>query len=120
MNKRTITFTLIILATLLIISFQFYRSSNEISDQGTVFSTVARSTEIDIKGLTCTGCALTAKIVLEDHEGVVSADVNMETGKAIVKFNGDRITPQQLADLLNEKTPYVASLPDDAPQTSLN
>ena len=120
MNKKTITITLTILVTILVTSFQFSRSSDDASEQGTVFSVVSRSTEIDIKGLTCSGCALTAKIVLEDHEGVVSAEIDWETGKALVKFDSDRITPKQLANLINENTPYVASLPDNSPQTSLN
>ncbi len=120
MNKKTITIALIMLVTILVISFQFSRNSNDISDQGTVFSAVSRSTELDIKGLTCSGCALTARIVLEEQEGVISAEVDMKSGKASVKFDGDRITPQQLADLLNEKTPYVATISDDSPQTILN
>ena len=119
-NKKTIIITLIMLVTILVISFQFSRSSNYTSDQGIVFSAESRSTELDIKGLTCSGCAITAKIVLEEHEGVISAEVDMEFGKALVKFYGDRITPQLLTNLINEKTPYVASLPDDSPQPVLN
>ena len=120
MNKKTITITLIMVVTILIISSQFSHISNDISDQGSIFSTVLSATELDIKGLTCSGCALTARIVLENQEGVISAEVDMESGKASVKFDGNRITPQQLADLLNEKTPYVATISDDSPQTILN
>lgn len=120
MNKKTITITLILIVTILTISSNFSRSSDRTSDQGSSFSTVASATELDIKGLTCSGCALTARIVLEDQEGVISADVDMETGKALVKFDGDRITPKQLANILNEKTPYIATLSDDPPKTILN
>ena len=120
MNKKTITITLTMIVTILVITSQFSSSSNDISDQGTAFSSVSRSTELDIKGLTCSGCALTARIVLENQEGVISAEIDYGSGKALVKFDGNRITPQQLADLLNEKTPYVATISDDSPQTILN
>lgn len=120
MNKKTITITFITLVTVLVISFQLTRSSNAISDPGTISTAESRSAELEIKGLTCSGCAITAKIVLEKHEGVIKAEIDWESGKALVKFDGDRITPQQLADLLNEETPYVATISDHSPQSNLN
>ena len=120
MKKKTIIITLLIFVTILAISSQYSRSSDSTSEQGSFFSAVARATELDIKGLTCSGCALTAQIVLEDQEGVISAEVDMGSGKALVKFDGDKITPKQLANILNEKTPYVATISDDSPKTILN
>lgn len=120
MKKKTIIITLLMFVTILVISSQFSHSSSNVSDQGATFSKVSNIAKLNIKGLTCSGCALTARIVLENQEGVISAGVDMESGKALVKFDGNRITPKQLADLINEKTPYVATISNDSPKTILN
>ena len=120
MNKKTLIIGVSVIVTILLISTLFSSNTNEILKRESIVSPVLSTTELDIKGLTCASCVYTAKIVLEDQEGVVSAEIDYGSGKALVKFEGDRITPQQIAEILNKKTPYVATVSVVSPQTILN
>lgn len=120
MNKKTLVIGFSVIVTLLFISTLFSSNANEILKRESVISAITSTIELDVKGFTCTSCVYIAKIVLEDHEGVISAEIDYGSGKALVKFDNERITPQQIADLLNENTPYVATITGVSPKTLLN
>lgn len=63
-----------------------------------------------IEGMTCGGCATSVKIVLGKIEGVSAARVSYEEKSAVVTFDPAKVTPQQLADTVNEKLPYKATV----------
>jgi copper chaperone CopZ len=46
-----------------------------------------KSTQLQIKGMTCGGCVASVKRVLEALPGVKTADVTLATGSAVVRHN---------------------------------
>ncbi|MGK7392869.1 MAG: cation transporter [Candidatus Cyclobacteriaceae bacterium M2_1C_046] len=58
--------------------------------------------EFSIEGLSCGGCANTAKGVLEDLKGVISADVNFNTKTAIVYTDGT-VTEKEIKEAIAAK-----------------
>ncbi len=63
-----------------------------------------------IEGMTCGACATSVKIVLGKIEGVSAARVSHEEKSAVVTYDPAKVTPQQLADTVNEKLPYKATV----------
>ena len=63
--------------------------------------------ELAIDGMTCSHCVATAARALRECEGVVSAEVALKPGGAVVR--GSRLDPQQLVAVLAELG-YTASL----------
>lgn len=56
---------------------------------------------ITIEGMACQeGCADTISKNLKETQGVQSAEVSYETGKAIIKFNDSFITLQKIEDII--------------------
>jgi copper chaperone CopZ len=58
--------------------------------------------EFTVEGLSCWGCANTAKGVLENLEGIDSADVNFDTKKAVVYTDGT-VTEKEIKDAISAK-----------------
>ncbi|MBI3949120.1 MAG: heavy-metal-associated domain-containing protein [Acidobacteria bacterium] len=57
---------------------------------------------IQIEGMTCGGCAVSVHQVLAKREGVKSVEVSFEQKRAIVKYDPAKITPEQLAEAINQ------------------
>jgi len=68
-----------------------------------------------IEGMTCASCVSRVEKALKKVPEVASAEVNLATEKAEVRFTGspDDVVPRLLAAI--EKAGYAASVPDDAP-----
>jgi copper chaperone CopZ len=60
--------------------------------------------------LICPGCEATVEAVLDGVDGVVTADADRTTQTALVRFNAERTTPEQLAEAINRRTYYLASV----------
>lgn len=63
-----------------------------------------------IEGMTCGGCAVSARIVLERLEGVRKANVNYEQKIAVVTYDGSKTTPERMIAALREKLKYTATV----------
>jgi copper chaperone CopZ len=63
-----------------------------------------------IDGMTCGGCAVSARIVLERVEGVVGAEVDYEKKAAVVRYDAAKVTPERLIAVLREKLQYTATV----------
>ncbi len=63
-----------------------------------------------IEGMTCGACATSVKIVLGKIDGVSAARVSHEEKSAVITYDPAKVTPQQLADTVNEKLPYKATV----------
>ena len=70
----------------------------------------AATARLRIEGMTCGACATSVKIVLGKIHGVSTARVSHEEKSAVVTYDPAKVTPQQLADTVNEKLPYKATV----------
>lgn len=66
-------------------------------------------TTLDVEGMTCPGCEATVEAVLTGIDGVVEADADRSTETAVVRFDPQRATPEDLAEAINDQTYYLAS-----------
>jgi copper chaperone CopZ len=64
---------------------------------------------LNVKGMTCGGCASQVKSALTSVEGVKECQVDWKTGKAEVGFEGDQGKAQELVSAVNQ-THFKASL----------
>ncbi len=64
---------------------------------------------LNVKGMTCDGCASQVKSTLTSVSGVKECQVDWKSGQAEVKFEGDDAKAQEFVAALNS-TPFKASL----------
>jgi len=64
---------------------------------------------IQVEGMTCGGCAVSVQQALAKREGVKSVEVSFEKKQAIVKYDPAKVTPEQLAEVINQ-TGFQAKL----------
>jgi len=70
----------------------------------------ADTVRLKVEGMTCGGCAVSARIVLQRLDGVLKADVDYDTRIAVVVFDAKRVSPQRMIQALREKLKYTASV----------
>lgn len=58
---------------------------------------------LDVRGMKCAGCVSAVERQLMQHEGVVSACVNLVTEVAVIQYQADRVQPKILAQHLSER-----------------
>jgi copper chaperone len=63
---------------------------------------MARTT-LKVSGMTCQHCVKSVREALEQQDGVRSADVDLQAGRAVVDFDEARVTPGQLAGAVAEE-----------------
>ena len=71
-----------------------------------VFSMVTASASVKtvtirVKGMTGSGRATAVEMALKATEGVEAVRVNLERGKAVIKYNDKRVTVAKLHDVIN-------------------
>lgn len=64
---------------------------------------------IQIEGMTCDACAVSVRKALKQRDGVKSVEVSFKKKRAIVKYDPEKVTPEQLAEAINQ-TGYKAKL----------
>lgn len=69
-----------------------------------------RRVTIKVAGMSCASCEATVRTMLTRSPGVISAQVNVEKGIAVVTYSANRTTPTKLADVIN-RLGYKATLP---------
>lgn len=57
---------------------------------------LADTVTLRIKGMTCAGCTIATRKVLERLDGVAKADVSYATKTAVVTYDPAKVTPQQM------------------------
>lgn len=67
---------------------------------------------INIDGMICAACSSRIDKMLNETDGVTSANVNLTTAKATVQFDHAKVQVNQLVDAINHLG-YSASLPQD-------
>jgi len=71
-----------------------------------------RTAVIPVKGMTCATCALSISKTLHKREGVKEADVNYGTEKAVVEYDPDRISLEEIGEVIRELE-YEPVLPSE-------
>lgn len=66
---------------------------------GTV-SAAIRTVTLRVKGMTCSGCATSVEKALKSTEGVESVKVSFERGKAVVKYDDQKVTVDKLREVV--------------------
>lgn len=72
-----------------------------------------KQAELKIEGMTCGGCALSVKSVVKKIDGVRDATVDWKKGRAVVTFDPERVTPEQIAATIQEKLTYPTEVVDE-------
>jgi copper chaperone CopZ len=57
---------------------------------------------IRVEGMTCGGCAAAVRQALANRDGVKSVEVSFEKKQALVTYDPAKVTPQQLAETINQ------------------
>lgn len=99
--------------TLLIAAANATPVANPVAILGTAMVGVAQAPAADtvrlkIEGMTCGGCAISARMVLERMEGVEKAEVDYDRKLAIVHYDAKKVSPQKMIDALKSKLKYTA------------
>ena len=84
--KRVIVFAgiLVAVAAVTVIALQQDRGEFHIPDS-------ARRVAIDVEGMTCAGCAVSVKLVLDGLDGVYQSDIDTEAGKAVITYEEETV-----------------------------
>lgn len=63
---------------------------------------------LHVEGMTCGGCAISTRVVLNRLDGVKKVEVSYEQKRALVTYDPSRVTPPQMIAALKEKLDYTA------------
>jgi copper chaperone len=67
-------------------------------------------TIIEVDGMSCGHCSATVKSIIEELNGVESADVDLADAKAIVDFDRSKTNPEVIIEAINSSESYKARL----------
>lgn len=70
----------------------------------------SKNVTLRIDGMTCGGCAISARTVLRRLDGVQKAEVSYKNKLAIVTYDERKITPDRMIEALQDKLGYTAKL----------
>jgi len=71
---------------------------------------VSRNVKLRIKGMTCGGCATSVEKALKATDGVEQVRVSYDRGIAIVKYDDQKVTVEQLQEVV-KNTGFSCDLP---------
>jgi copper ion binding protein len=63
---------------------------------------MARAT-LRVAGMTCQHCVRSVREALEGHQGVRSAEVDLENGRAVVEYDEGLVSVQDMAGVVAEE-----------------
>lgn len=67
---------------------------------------------LEVEGMTCGGCAIAARTMLERLDGVQEAEVSYEDSRAVVTYESEEATVEQMIAALKELG-YKATVVED-------
>ncbi len=71
----------------------------------------------DIEGMTCGGCEAGVKLKVKKLDGVTSVDASYDDGTAVVTYDPEKVTPEQIIAAIGELG-YDAELREDGGTTT--
>lgn len=84
----------------------FFPNNNKADKVIVVNESDILSAELNIKGMTCTGCEHSVNAALNNSEGVLEVSSSYESGNATVKFDQSKVSVDQLAFNVEAATGY--------------
>jgi|SRR5215213_168984 len=60
-----------------------------------------RTVTLRVKGMTCGGCATSVEKALKSTEGVEQVRVSFERGRAVIKYDAQKVTVAKLREVIN-------------------
>lgn len=66
--------------------------------------------KLHISGMTCGSCPITARTALNKLPGVVGAKVTLDDSLGVVRYDPQRVTPEQIIAHLKRLTGYEATV----------
>ena len=79
-------------------------------DTAFVVQTDSVAVRLRIDGMTCGGCAVSARLVLERVEGVRKATVDYDSKTAVVTYDPSKTAPEKMIVALKQKLKYTATI----------
>jgi copper chaperone len=73
----------------------------------------------EVKGMSCGGCVLAVRRALGRVDGVEKAEVTMESGRAVISFDPEKVTVEELAEAIRRVGFEPVRLDTDQPRASL-
>ncbi|MBI4538970.1 MAG: heavy-metal-associated domain-containing protein [Gemmatimonadetes bacterium] len=74
----------------------------------------SQKVKLRVEGMTCGGCAISARMVLERLDGVEKAEVDFERKLAVVTYDPEQVTPEHMIQTLRQKLGYEAAVVEEA------
>lgn len=68
----------------------------------------AERLELKVEGMVCPACERAVASVLRSQPGVLEADASFRTGRAVVLYDPEKVTPEEIAEAINTRTFYRA------------
>ena len=75
---------------------------------------VRDTVKLKIEGMTCGGCAVSARLVLKKLAGVEEAKVDYDTKSALVTYDPAKVTPEKMIEALKTRLKYTATVVRDS------
>ncbi len=72
---------------------------------------------IRISGMHCVSCAQTTEDILKKQKGIIEANVNFATEKAVIEYNAEEITLERIAQLIREAGYEPIGVPKEEEKT---
>lgn len=94
---RTFAITSILMAAVLAVLVGF--GTSDLSAEDSESSQVVTST-FHVSGMTCGGCEVGVRRVVTKLEGVESVEASYEEEQAVVTYNQDKVTPEQIVEAI--------------------
>ncbi|MEZ5332819.1 MAG: cation transporter [Thermoanaerobaculia bacterium] len=69
----------------------------------------ATTSTFDVEGMTCGGCEAGVKLKVKKLDGVTSVEASYDDGTAVVTYDPDKVTPEQIIAAIQELS-YDAEL----------
>jgi copper chaperone len=63
-------------------------------------SAITRTATLRVKGMTCGGCATSVEKALKSTDGVESVRVSFERGRAVIKYDDQKVTVEKLRQVI--------------------
>lgn len=68
-----------------------------------------REVALDVPGMNCSLCPVTVKKALQRVPGFIDAQISLDTKRAVVRYDADKVTPEALAKAVTQ-IGYPASI----------
>lgn len=84
------------------------KSSEQTNQEVTINPEKVVMADMDVTGMTCTGCENTIKSGVSELNGVVEVTADYQNGKTMVKYDSSLVTIEEISEMISSKGYAVA------------